>query len=155
LSVNVFSTKVYELRTLFFTSLTGDGTALLRGHSSHVKVYRFAGQRRYLHFSVILRPGLSIGVAPGIEPVAFHSAVKHSTNWANPGVVSQCHSVTCTAGFSRSRHPLTSGDHPLNLIKKMQIKDQSILNNLHWLNYWRQKLRGNVDWGDLSHQHLR
>ena len=33
-----------------------DRTAILRGHPSHVKVYSFAGQRMYLHFSVILRP---------------------------------------------------------------------------------------------------
>ena len=145
----------YELRTLFFTSVTGDGTALLHGHSSHVKVFQFAGQRQYLHFSVILIPGLSIGLAPGSNPTTSCFAIKHLTDWANPVVVLQCHSVTCTVGFSRSHHLLISGDHPLNWIKKMQIKDQSILDNLHWLNYWRQKLRGNVDWGDLSHQHLR
>ena len=54
LSVNVLAQK-YWLGTLFLTSPTGDGTAILHGHPSHVKVYQFAGQRQYLHFSVILR----------------------------------------------------------------------------------------------------
>ena len=30
---------------------------------------------------------LSIGLAPGIEPVTSHSAVKRSTDWANPAAV--------------------------------------------------------------------
>ena len=55
LSVNVFSTKVLIGDTIF-TSPTGDGTAILRGHPSHAKVQPPAGQRKYLHFSVILRP---------------------------------------------------------------------------------------------------
>ena len=37
LSVNVFSTKVLIVDTIF-TSPTGDGTAILRGHPSHAKV---------------------------------------------------------------------------------------------------------------------
>ena len=32
----------------FFTSPTGDGTAILRGHLSHAKVQPFAGKRQYL-----------------------------------------------------------------------------------------------------------
>ena len=55
LSVNVFSTKVLIGDTIF-TSPTGDGTAILRGHPSHAKVSPLAVQRKYLHFSVILRP---------------------------------------------------------------------------------------------------
>ena len=50
LSVNVFSTKVLIRYTIFY------GTAILRGHPSHAKVYLFAGPREDLHFSVILRP---------------------------------------------------------------------------------------------------
>ena len=42
LSVNVFSTKVLIGDTIF-TSPTWDGTAILRGHPSHAKVYSFAG----------------------------------------------------------------------------------------------------------------
>ena len=55
LSVNVFSTKVLIGDTIF-TSPTGDETAILRGHLSHAKVSPLAVQRKYLHFSVILRP---------------------------------------------------------------------------------------------------
>ena len=54
LSVKVFNTKVVIGDTIF-TSPTGDGTAILRGHTSHAKVYLFAGQRKYLHFSVTVK----------------------------------------------------------------------------------------------------
>ena len=77
-----FSTKVLIGDTIL-TSPTGDGTAILRGHPSHAKVYPFAGQREYLHFSVSLRPWV-VGPAPGIEPATSRSAVKRSTDWANP-----------------------------------------------------------------------
>ena len=55
MSVNVFSTKVPTADTIF-TSPTGDGAAILRDHPSHAKVQPSAGQRKYLHFSLILRP---------------------------------------------------------------------------------------------------
>ena len=55
LSVNVFSTKVLIGDTIF-TSPNGDGTAILCGDLSHAKVSPLAVQRKYLHFSVILRP---------------------------------------------------------------------------------------------------
>ena len=55
LSVNVFSTKVLIGDTIF-TSPNGDRTAILHGHPSHAKVSPLAVQRKYLHFSVILRP---------------------------------------------------------------------------------------------------
>ena len=71
LSVNVFSTKVLIGDTIF-TSPNGDGTAILRGHPSHAKVQPPAGQRKYLHFSVIFKT-LSIGPAPGIEPATSHT----------------------------------------------------------------------------------
>jgi len=51
-SVNVFSKKVLIGDTIF-TSPTGYGTAILRGHPSHAKVQPLAGQMRYLHFSII------------------------------------------------------------------------------------------------------
>ena len=60
LNVNLVSTKVLIGDTIFFTSPTGDRTAILRGHPSHVKVDSFAGQGMYLHFSVILRPGVLV-----------------------------------------------------------------------------------------------
>ena len=55
LSVNVFSTKVL-IGDAIFTSPNGDGTAISRGHLSNAKVSPLAEQRKYLHFSVILRP---------------------------------------------------------------------------------------------------
>ena len=39
-----------------FTFPSGDGTAILSDQPSHAKVKPFAGQKQYLHFSVILRP---------------------------------------------------------------------------------------------------
>ena len=73
------------METLYFTSPNEDGTAILRGHPSHAKVQP-AGQRKYLHFSVIFKI-LSIGPAAGIEPATFRSAIKRSTDWANPAAV--------------------------------------------------------------------
>ena len=55
LSVKVFSTKALIGDTIF-TSSTGDGTVILRGHPSHAKALPLAVQRDYLHFSGILRP---------------------------------------------------------------------------------------------------
>ena len=43
LSVNVFSTKVLMEDTIF-TSPTGDGTAILRGHPSHARSTRLQGK---------------------------------------------------------------------------------------------------------------
>ena len=48
----------------------------------------FAGQRQYLHFSVIFETP-SIGPAPGIELVTSHSIVKRSTDSTNPAAVDQ------------------------------------------------------------------
>ena len=85
LSVNVFSTKVL-IGTLYFTCPNGDGTAILCGHPSHAKVQPPAGQRKYLHFSVIFKTP-SIGPAPGIEPPTSRSAVKRSTDWSRRLIV--------------------------------------------------------------------
>ena len=54
LIVKVFSTKVLIGDTIF-TSPTGDGTAILRGHPSHAKVQPLAVQREYFHFSVVFK----------------------------------------------------------------------------------------------------
>ena len=59
MSVNLFSTKVL-IGEIIFTSPNGDGTAILRGHPSHAKVSPLAVQRKYLHFSVILRPWVMV-----------------------------------------------------------------------------------------------
>ena len=55
LSVTVFSMTVLTGDTIFM-SPTGDMTAILHGHLTHVKIQLFAMQMEYLHFSVILRP---------------------------------------------------------------------------------------------------
>ena len=54
LGANVFSTKVL-IGDAIFTSPTGDGTASFRVHPSHAKVQSFAGQKKYLHYSVIFK----------------------------------------------------------------------------------------------------
>ena len=54
--VSMYLARKCQLGALYFTSPNGDRTAILRGHPSHAKVQPPAGQREYLHFSVILRP---------------------------------------------------------------------------------------------------
>ena len=65
LSVNVFSTKVLIGDTTF-TSPTGDGTAIFRGHPSHGRTSRLQckGVPSFLSYFKTL----SMGPAPGIEP---------------------------------------------------------------------------------------
>ena len=78
LSTNVFSKKVL-IRDTIFTSPTGDGTAILRGHLSHAKVQplcRAKGVPSFLRYFKIL----SVGPPPGIEPATSRSAVKRSTD---------------------------------------------------------------------------
>ena len=70
----MYLARKYQLETLYFTSTTGDGTAILRGHPSHAKVQPVAVQREYLH-SIGYFQTLSIGPAPGIEPATSSSAV--------------------------------------------------------------------------------
>ena len=83
LSVNVFSTKVIIGDTIFTCT-----TAILRGHASDPrKGLAICSRAKVItsflsHFKI-----LSIGPIPGIELVTSHSAVKHSTNWANPTTV--------------------------------------------------------------------
>ena len=78
LSVNEFSRKVLFGDTIF-TPPCGDGTAIFRGHPSQAKVSPFAGQRKYLHFSVILRPRVLLRHRD-VEPTTSRSAVKRSTD---------------------------------------------------------------------------
>ena len=59
LSVNIFSTKVLNGDTIF-TSPNEDGTAILRGHPSHAKDSPLAVKRKYVHFSLILRPSVMV-----------------------------------------------------------------------------------------------
>ena len=60
---NVFRTKVLIGETTF-TSSTGDGTAILRGHLSHARLQPFAGQRQYFHFSVFFKDPEPVPVRP-------------------------------------------------------------------------------------------
>ena len=71
-----------------FTSRTGDGTAILRGHPSHAKVSPLAVQREVPSFLRYFKT-LSTGQAPEIEPATFRSAVKRSTDWASPATTKQ------------------------------------------------------------------
>ena len=61
LSVNVLSTKV------LFTSPIADGTAILRGHTSHGRRSRHLQGKAVPSFLSYFKT-LSIGPAPGIEP---------------------------------------------------------------------------------------
>ena len=80
LSVNGFSTKAL-IRDTIFTSPTGDGTATEPGEG--LAICRVKAVPSLLsHFKT-----LSIGSVPGIEPATSRSAVKRSTNWANPASV--------------------------------------------------------------------
>ena len=81
--VSTYLARKHYLGTLFFTSPTGDGTAILRGQPSHAKVQPL---RQYLQFSVIFKT-LSIGPVLGIEPATSRSAVKRSTDWAKAAAV--------------------------------------------------------------------
>ena len=68
------------LGTLFL-SPAGVGTAILRGHQSHAKL--FAGQRQYFHFSVMLRPWVLVwSQESNLQPPALQPSTL--TNWANP-----------------------------------------------------------------------
>ena len=59
----------------YFSSPTGDGTAILRGHPSHEKVCPLAVQRKYLHFLAILRPWVLIPPRESISrPPALQSS---------------------------------------------------------------------------------
>ena len=75
MSVNVFDTS--------FTSLTGDGTAILRGHPSHASRSQCEGSVFILSYF----KALSIGPAPAIKPMTSRSAVKGSTDRVNPATV--------------------------------------------------------------------
>ena len=75
------------MRTLFLTSATADGTAILRGHPSHAKVICRANMAKAVPSFLSYFKTLRTGRAPGIEPVSSRSAVKRSTDWANPAGV--------------------------------------------------------------------
>ena len=63
-----------------------DGTAILCGHPSHVKGWAICRAKAVPSFLSHFKT-LSVGPGPGIYPTTSHSAVKRSTDWANPAVV--------------------------------------------------------------------
>ena len=83
LSVKVFSTNVIIGDTILTST-----TANLRGHASEpCKRLAISSRAKVIpsfvsHFKI-----LSIGPTPGIELLTSHSAVKHSTNGANPTTI--------------------------------------------------------------------
>ena len=82
LSVKVFSTKELTGDTTF-TSPTGDGTAILRGDPREgLAACSAKGVPSFLSYFKTL----SIGPASEIESATSRSAVKRSTDWANPAV---------------------------------------------------------------------
>ena len=63
---SVFSIKV-RIGDTIFMSLTGDGTAILRGHRpNHAKALPFAGQRQYLLFPVFQEFSRRLGWTPAL-----------------------------------------------------------------------------------------
>ena len=84
LNVNVFSTKVLRRGTIF-TSPAGDRTAILRGQwTTEPREGPAACSAKGVPSFLSYFKTLSIGPAPGIEPATSRSAVKRSTDWANP-----------------------------------------------------------------------
>ena len=84
--LSVFSTKV-PIGDTIFTFRTGDGTAI--SCSSEPRegqaIYRVKAVPSFLsHFKTIC-----VGPIPGIEPATSRSAVKHSTDRANPVAVTR------------------------------------------------------------------
>ena len=84
LNVNVFSTKVLRRGTIF-TSPAGDRTAILLGQrTTEPREGPTACSAKGVPSFLSYFKTLSIGPAPGIEPATSCSAVKRSTDWANP-----------------------------------------------------------------------
>ena len=85
LSVNVFSTKVLIGDTIFYVS------NWRRDHhftwSSEPREGPAACRAKGVPSFLSYFKTLSIGPAPGVEPATSPSAVKQSTDWANPAAV--------------------------------------------------------------------
>ena len=90
LSVNVFSTKVLIGDTIF-TSPTEYGTA------SYVVIRATRSSRR-----LQCKGGTFIS-HPRIEPAISRSAVKHSTDWANPAACVECIYCICASFLEDGR----------------------------------------------------
>ena len=55
----LFSTEVL-IDDIIFMSLSGDRTVSLHSHLTHTNILQFAGQRKCLHFFVVLRFGVLV-----------------------------------------------------------------------------------------------
>ena len=94
---------------------------------------------------------LSIGPTPGIEPATFPSAVKRSTDWANPAAIKIICLVKPAILYDllppMNKHPLL---HPLN-IKKMppplpehgicRYSQNSMCDHLWQVTTWQKRAR--------------
>ena len=80
LSVNVFSTTVLIVDTIF---TTGPPFTWSSEPREGLAVWRTKEVPSFLSYLKTL----SIGPAPGIEPATSRSAVKRSTDWAKPAAV--------------------------------------------------------------------
>ena len=119
--------------TLFLcTSPTGDGTAILHVHChpNHANVYLLAVQRKYLHFSVILRPWVLVQ-SQDFEPATSCFAVTCYTNWANTVAVkiwttfSNLNVTGLTPVGSIPVH--FSSETPLSFLIRLKTENKNIL----------------------------
>ena len=85
MSVKVFSMKVLIGDTIFM-SPTRDGTAIFTW-STEPREGLAAYNAKVVSSFLSYFKTLSIGPAPGVKPATSRSAVKHSTDWANPAAV--------------------------------------------------------------------
>ena len=80
--------KKKQDNTIFTSPIADlDGTTMLCGHSSHVKVYRSVCRAKAAPWFLSYAKTLSIDSAQGMEPTTSCSAVKRFTKWANPAMV--------------------------------------------------------------------
>ena len=87
MSVNVFSTKVLIGDTIFYVSYRRWDRHFT--WSSEPREGQAVWMAKEVPSFLSYFKTLSIGPAPGIEPTTSRSAVKPSTDWANPVAVNQ------------------------------------------------------------------
>ena len=75
-----------------------NGTAILRGHPNHAKVFPFWQCKGSTFISHYFKT-LSIIPSPGIEPATSRSRVKRSTDRANPAVKQVVHTRRAAVGL--------------------------------------------------------
>ena len=99
LSVNVFSTKVLIGDTIFYVSYWRRDRHFT--WSSEPREGQAACRAKAVPSFLSYFKTVSIGLAPAIKPVTSHSAVKCSTDWANPAAV-----------YDSNNAQMTIIDHP-------------------------------------------